>query len=63
MGEDPASSVVYPELRAHETPGLYVFSGAVFPTCPGINPSLALFALCFRTAERLVERLKKGEER
>ena len=63
MGEDPAGSVVDPELRVHDTPGLYVFSGAVLPTCPGINPTLALWALCYRAAERLVGRLKGGEER
>jgi gluconate 2-dehydrogenase alpha chain len=63
MGEDPASSVVDPELRVHDTPGLYVLSGAVFPTCPGINPTLALWAICYRAAERLVGRLKSGEER
>ena len=63
MGEDPAGSVVDPELRVHDTPGLYVFSGAVLPTCPGINPTLGLWALCYRAAERLVERLKGGEER
>jgi gluconate 2-dehydrogenase alpha chain len=63
MGEDPASSVVDPELRAHDTPGLYVFSGAVFPTCPGVNPTLTMWALCYRAAERLAERLRRGEER
>jgi gluconate 2-dehydrogenase alpha chain len=63
MGEDPAGSVVDPELRVHDTPGLYVLSGAVLPTCPGINPTLPLWALCYRAAERLVGRLKSGEER
>ena len=37
--------VVDRELQVHDTPGLYVFSGAVFPTCPGINPTLTLWAL------------------
>lgn len=63
MGEDAGQTVVDPELRVHDTPGLYVFSGAAFPTCPGINPTLTLMALVYRAAERLVERLKKGEER
>jgi len=63
MGEDPASSVVDPDLRVHDTPGLYVFGGAVFPTCPGVNPTLTMWALCYRAAERLVGRLHKGEER
>ncbi|MGA8656549.1 MAG: GMC family oxidoreductase [Chthoniobacterales bacterium] len=62
MGEDAAATVTSPELRVHDTPGLYVFSGAVFPTCPGINPTLTLLALCWRAADRLVDRLRKGEE-
>jgi gluconate 2-dehydrogenase alpha chain len=63
MGEDPASSVVDPDLGVHDTPGLYVFSGAVFPTCPGVNPTLTMWALSYRAAERLVERLRREEER
>jgi gluconate 2-dehydrogenase alpha chain len=63
MGEDPASSVVDPDLRVHDTPGLYVLGGAVFPTCPGVNPTLTMWALCCRAADRLVERLRRGEER
>lgn len=62
MGDDPAVSVVDPELRVHDTPGLYVFGGAAFPTCPGVNPTLTLWAVCYRAAERLVERLHRGEE-
>jgi gluconate 2-dehydrogenase alpha chain len=62
MGEDPASSVVDPGLRVHDTPGLYVFGGAVFPTCPGVNPTLTMWAVCYRAAEQLVERLRRGEE-
>jgi gluconate 2-dehydrogenase alpha chain len=62
MGDDPQKSVVNPELRVHDTPGLYVYSGAAFPTCPGINPTLSLLALVYRAAERLVQRMAKGEE-
>src|SRR2546421_5171626 len=62
MGEDPASSVVDPNLGVHDTPGLYIFSGAVFPTCPGVNPTLTMWALCSRAAEHLVQRLRHGEE-
>jgi len=62
MGEDPSSSVVNRDLRVHDTPGLYVFSGAVFPTCPGVNPTLTMWALCYRAAEHLVGRLRRGEE-
>ncbi len=62
MGDDPATSVVDPELRVHETPGLYVLGGATFPSCPGINPTLTMWAICYRAAERLVARLRTGEE-
>jgi gluconate 2-dehydrogenase alpha chain len=63
MGGDPDRSVVNPQLQVHDTPGLYVFSGATFPTCPGINPTLSLLALVYRAAEQLVKRLTTGEER
>jgi gluconate 2-dehydrogenase alpha chain len=57
MGADPASSVVDPDLRVHDSPGLYVFSGAAFPTCVGVNPHLTLMAITARATERLVQRL------
>jgi gluconate 2-dehydrogenase alpha chain len=60
MGEDPAASVVDPDLRVHDTPGLYVFSTAVFPTCHGVNPTLTMWAVCWRAAERLAAQLRGG---
>ncbi len=63
MGEDPEKSVVNPELEVHDTPGLYVYSGSTFPTCPGINPTLSLLALVYRAAERLVRQLTTGKHR
>ena len=60
MGNDPSQSVVDRDLQVHDTPGLYVFSGAVFPTCPGINPTMTLWALSLLAAERLKERLREG---
>lgn len=63
MGDDPAASVVDRDLQVHDTEGLYVFSGAVFPSCPGINPTLTLWALSLLAAERLAARLKRGDER
>jgi gluconate 2-dehydrogenase alpha chain len=61
MGEDPAYSVVSPDLEVHDTPGLYVFGTAVFPTCHGVNPTLTMWAVCYRAAERLAARLSRGE--
>ena len=50
-------------FRVHDTPGLYVFSGAVFPTCAGVNPTMTLWALSLMAAHGLVERLQSGDER
>ena len=61
MGDDPAVTVVDRHLQVHDTPGLYVFSGAVFPTCAGVNPTLTLWALCLRAARGLAARLQGGE--
>ncbi len=63
MGENPEESVVDPELEVHDTPGLHVYSGATFPSCPGINPTLSLLAIVYRAAERLVKRLSAGDHR
>jgi choline dehydrogenase-like flavoprotein len=58
MGDDPATSVVDVDPRVHDTPGPYVFSGAVFPSCPGVKPNLTSWALVHRAADRLVEKLR-----
>ena len=63
MNDDPAAGVVDRTLQVHDTPGLYVFSGAVFPTCAGVNPTLTLWALCLKAVRELVDRLRSGEER
>ncbi len=57
FGDDPATSVLDPSLQLHDTPGLYVFGGAAFPSCPGINPTLTIWALALHAAEQLVNRL------
>ncbi len=54
MGDDPACAVVDRDLQVHDTPGLYVFGGAVFPSCPGVNPTLTIWALARRACEAIV---------
>jgi gluconate 2-dehydrogenase alpha chain len=54
MGDDPASSVVDANLQVHDTPGLYVFGTAVFPSCHSVNPTLTMWAVCYRAAEQLI---------
>ena len=60
MGMDQARSVVDADLRAHEVPNLYVMSGAVFPSCAGINPTLTIQALALRAADRLAREWSRG---
>jgi gluconate 2-dehydrogenase alpha chain len=55
MGDDPATSVVDRFGFAHEVPNLGILSASVFPTTGGVNPTLTLQALAWRTATRLVE--------
>ena len=57
MGDDPRETVVDRDLQVHDTPGLYVFGTAVFPTCVGINPHLTLMAITARASRQLIERL------
>lgn len=59
MSDDPAAGVVDRDLAVHDTPGLYVFGGSAMPTCPGINPTLSIWAMVYRAAEELV-RAKGG---
>jgi gluconate 2-dehydrogenase alpha chain len=56
MGNDPRTSVVNRDLEVHDTPGVYAFSGATFPSCVGINPTLTLAAICCRAAGQLVQK-------
>jgi gluconate 2-dehydrogenase alpha chain len=57
MGHDPAASVVDDTLEVHDTPGLFVFSGAAFPSGCAINPTLTLMAMSLRAGEALAQRL------
>lgn len=61
MGADPRMSVVDANCRTHDVPNLYVVDGSVFPSASEKNPTLTMMALAARTADRIVERLRKGE--
>ncbi|MEQ1768876.1 MAG: GMC family oxidoreductase [Devosia sp.] len=60
MGTDEAKSVVNADLMAHEVPNLYIMSGAVFPSVPGINPTLTIQAVALRAAEHLANEWRRG---
>jgi len=58
MGDDPESSVVDRNLRAHEVPNLFVVGSSVFVTGSSLQPSLTIAALAIRAAEFIAEQGK-----
>jgi len=53
MGDDPATSVLDRNCRAHEVPNLYVVDGGSFPTPAGNNPTLTIMANAWRVASAI----------
>ena len=45
IGTDGRKSVVDPEFRVHGTKRIFVADSSVFPSAPGLNPSLTIMAL------------------
>ncbi len=61
MGNDPETSVVDSSLRFHGISNLFVTDASVFPTSGGgESPSLTIEALSLRSADLLLNDLKKG---
>ncbi len=61
MGTNPETSVVNPWQQAHDVPNLFIADSSVFVTGAAVNPSLTIMALATRTAEYIVEQLRRGE--
>lgn len=55
FGDDPASSVLDKNNRAHGLSNLYVVDGSFFPSSGGTNPSLTIAANALRVASHLIE--------
>lgn len=56
IGTDPARSVVDPEFRLHADRRVWIADSSVFPSAPGINPSLTIGALSAWASERMLAR-------
>jgi choline dehydrogenase-like flavoprotein len=61
MGTNPKDSVVNTEGRSHDIPNLWINDASVFGWYPEKNPTLTNIALSWRAADRLAERMRKGE--
>lgn len=55
FGEDPATSVLNPDCRAHDVDNLYVVDGSFFPSSAGVGPALTIIANALRVGDRLIE--------
>jgi choline dehydrogenase-like flavoprotein len=63
MGDDPATSVVDRNLKAHDHSNLYVCDASVFVTPGGAQPSQTIMALATRLADHLASgRAGAGKE-
>jgi choline dehydrogenase-like flavoprotein len=57
FGDDPATSVLDPDCKAHELENLYVVDTSFFPSIGAVNPALTAMANAIRVGEHLLDRL------
>jgi len=57
FGDDPDSSALDPNCRAHEVDNLYVVDTSCFPSISAVNPALTAMANALRVGDHLLERL------
>lgn len=57
MGADPSTSVVNPDLKAHDLQNFYICDASVLPTSAAVNPSLTIAALALRLGQHLSARM------
>jgi choline dehydrogenase-like flavoprotein len=60
MGTDPQTSVLNQWCQSWDVKNLFVTDGAPFVSNADKNPTLSILALAWRTTDRLVEELKRG---
>jgi choline dehydrogenase-like flavoprotein len=58
FGDDPASSALDPNCRAHDVDNLYVVDTSFFPSIGAVNPSLTAIANALRVGDIIAERLR-----
>jgi choline dehydrogenase-like flavoprotein len=58
FGNDPKTSALDPNCKAHEVDNLYVVDGSFFPSSGAVNPALTIMANALRVADHLKSRLQ-----
>jgi choline dehydrogenase-like flavoprotein len=59
FGNDPQTSVLNPDCRAHDVTNLYVADASFMPTSTGTNPSLIIAANALRVADHIAVQLSR----
>jgi choline dehydrogenase-like flavoprotein len=57
FGEDPATSVLDLNCRAHEVENLYVVDSSFFPSSASVSPALTVIANALRVGDHLIQQL------
>jgi choline dehydrogenase-like flavoprotein len=57
FGDDPITTVLDRDCRAHDLDNLYVVDGSFFPSNAAVSPALTIIANALRVGDRLAERL------
>jgi choline dehydrogenase-like flavoprotein len=57
FGDDPRTSVLDRDNRAHDLDNLYVLDASFFPSSGGINPSLTIVANSLRVSDKIAQRV------
>ncbi len=57
FGNDPATSVLDSDCKAHELDNLYVVDTSFFPSIGAVNPALTAIANALRVGDHLLSRL------
>lgn len=59
FGNDPKTSVLDANCKAHEVDNLYVSDGSFMPTGGSVTFTFTIYANAFRVADKILDRLKK----
>jgi len=60
FGNDPETSALDVNCKAHELDNLYVVDASFFPSSAAVNPALTIIANALRVGDRLLDRLGAG---
>jgi choline dehydrogenase-like flavoprotein len=61
MGNDPKTSVINADHRAHDVKNLFICDGSSLVTSGRGQPTMTIEALAFRAADRITQLAKRGD--